>query len=69
MNPLTLIRSHQFCYYVQGTPVITDHEYDELCKKHGIDGSGGSDLAESYSLEERELAGELMAKRFSSIPT
>lgn len=65
---ITLIRAHQFCYYVRGTPVISDHEYDDLCRLHGIDGSGGSDLADSYSLEEQILASDLMGELFVPTP-
>ena len=34
-------------FYVLGRPVISDYEYDMLCKKHDIGGGGGSDMVES----------------------
>jgi hypothetical protein len=59
---LTLIRAHQYLYYVLVRPVITDYEYDMLCSAAGVEGGGGSDLASSYTLEEKELATQLLAR-------
>jgi NAD-dependent DNA ligase len=56
MSPETRIKAHQYLYYVLGRPIISDSEYDALCKKHGIDGSGGSDMESSYSKEEIDAA-------------
>jgi NAD-dependent DNA ligase len=62
MNAVTLIRAHQYLYYVNHMPVLTDSEYDDLCKKLGVDGKGGSDCEDHYTEEERRLASELRLK-------
>ena len=54
-----IIQAHQYLYYVLGQPVISDGEYDELCKKHGVSGTGGSDSANDYSNEAKTLANKL----------
>lgn len=59
-SPKTVIRAHQYLYYVLGRPVVTDYVYDMLCKQHGIEGGGGSDLASSYSEEEIRLAKKML---------
>lgn len=46
------MRAHQFLYYVRCRPVISDFAYDMFCKKHGLDGGGGSDRASDYTPEE-----------------
>lgn len=50
------VKAHQYLYYVVGRPVLSDYDYDMLCRKLGVEGGGGSDLASSYSKEEKELA-------------
>lgn len=59
-NTETLIKAHQYLYYVKGTPVITDREYDRLCSNNGVFGGGGSDLESSYTEEEKALASSLL---------
>jgi NAD-dependent DNA ligase len=64
MNTLpapTLIRAHQYLYYVLGTPVLSDYDYDRLCQSLGISGGGGSDLASSYTDKEKDAAKRLLA--------
>lgn len=59
ISPLTLVRAHQYLYYVLAQPVLSDWDYDALCRHHGIEGGGGSDMAESYTEEEKALARRL----------
>lgn len=63
MSKETEIRAHQYLYYVLGTPVITDREYDYMCRLCGIEGSGGSDLESSYSDEEKSAAISMLNRR------
>ena len=58
-SPENLIKAHQYLYYVKGETVISDFEYDQFCKKHNFFGGGGSDRAQDYSKEVRELAMEI----------
>ncbi len=58
--PPIIVRAHQYLYYVLGTPVITDYDYDMLCRRLGAEGGGGSDLASSYTVEEKDLAAQLL---------
>ena len=58
-SPENLIKAHQYLYYVKGDTVISDFEYDQLCKKHNFFGGGGSDRAQDYSKEIQELAMEI----------
>ncbi len=48
--------AHQYLYYVISKPILTDYEYDQFCKKFGLDGNGGSDRAVDYSPEVIALA-------------
>lgn len=50
--PFLTMRAHQFLYYVKCAPVLSDYEYDAFCKKHGLDGGGGSDRASDYTPAE-----------------
>lgn len=54
-DPKMVVKAHQFLYY-QGRAVWTDHGFDAYCRKHGINGSGGSDRASDYTLAEIALA-------------
>jgi NAD-dependent DNA ligase len=57
MIPLeTILKAHQYLYYVLGTPVLTDREYDMWCRDNNLDSKGGSDLESSYTEEEKEIA-------------
>lgn len=60
VNPILWLRANQYLYYVLGKPVYSDKEYDEVCRKLGVDGSGGSDLESSYTEQEKEYALELL---------
>ena len=51
-SPFLTMRAHQYLYYVMCRPVISDYEYDRFCKKHGLEGGGGSDRASDYSAHE-----------------
>jgi len=57
-----LIEAHQYLYYCKGTPVISDFEYDQLCKKWDIFGGGGSDLESSYGEDVKSIAATLLRK-------
>jgi hypothetical protein len=61
---LNAIKAHQYLYYVKGTPIISDYNYDHLCKKHNVFGGGGSDRAEDYPKEIQELAIEMYDERY-----
>lgn len=52
-----VVRAHQFLYY-QGRAVWSDYKYDQYCRSHNIDGSGGSDSPADYTAEEKELAAQ-----------
>lgn len=58
-TPEQIVRAHQYLYYVLCEPVISDYEYDMFCQKHGIEGGGGSDIADSYTDFEKDLADQL----------
>jgi NAD-dependent DNA ligase len=60
--PPLIVRAHQYLYYVRLTPVLTDYDYDMLCHRLGVEGGGGSDLASSYTVEEKRVADELLAQ-------
>lgn len=67
-----LMQAHQFLYYVQATPVWSDVAYDRFCKAHGLEGSGGSDMADSYPHKVRSLAAQIAYrpdKFYSFIPS
>ena len=59
-DPEMLMKAHQYLYYCMARPVISDHEYDQFCLEHKLDGKGGSDCEWHYSEEEKELAIELL---------
>ena len=59
-SPIALVRAHQYLYYVLAQPVLSDWDYDALCRHHGIEGGGGSDMEESYTEEEKVLARHLL---------
>ena len=56
LPPEQIVQAHQYLYYILAKPVLSDYEYDMLCKKHGIDGGGGSDMASSYPVAIRAIA-------------
>jgi len=56
MNANLVMRAHQYLYYVQCRPVLTDHQYDSFCKQHGLFGGGGSDRESDYTDEEKDMA-------------
>ena len=59
---LTLIRAHQYLYYVRSQPVLSDFAYDRMCEVFGIQGGGGSDCADHYTAEQKQLAEQLLQK-------
>lgn len=54
-----IMKAHQFLYYVESKSVWSDFEYDQFCKRHGLEGSGGSDLASDYAPVIVALAREI----------
>jgi hypothetical protein len=54
------MRAHQYLYYVECIPIISDYEYDKFCKDNGLHGGGGSDRASDYTDEERDYAKKLL---------
>jgi len=56
VTPQHVVKAHQYLYYVLGTAVWSDYDYDKYCRKYGIEGGGGSDCAEHYSEDEKKLA-------------
>ncbi len=56
MNSLSIIKAHQYLYYVKYAPIWSDFEYDTFCNKHEIFGGGGSDCEEDYAPEIKDLA-------------
>jgi SAM-dependent methyltransferase len=61
--PAMIMEAHQYLYYVRATPVLSDMEYDNFCKQHGLNGGGGSDMESSYSEGVRSYAQKLLANR------
>ena len=57
-----LIEAHQYLYYCKGLPVLSDFDYDQLCKSWNIFGGGGSDLESSYTEDVKSLAAVLTRK-------
>jgi hypothetical protein len=39
--------------------VLSDYEYDMLCKRFGVEGGGGSDRASDYPEEVKQIAAQL----------
>ena len=58
-TPEEIMQAHQYLYYVKSVPVLTDYDYDCFCKKHGLQGGGGSDLASDYAPRIIALAASL----------
>lgn len=58
-SPLLTMRAHQYLYYVECRPVISDYDYDLFCTAHGLHGGGGSDRASDYTEEEITHAARL----------
>lgn len=67
-TPADIVSAHQYLYYVRVAPIISDYEYDQYCRKHGIDGNGGSDRAGDYSGKIIGLA-DRMVSTGNPIPT
>lgn len=61
-SPEDIVQAHQYLYYVHARPIWTDFEYDRFCKKHGIEGGGGSDLENDYPLHVKILANRMRAE-------
>jgi hypothetical protein len=58
-TPQQTVRAHQYLYYVLTQPVLSDWDYDTLCRHHGIEGGGGSSFESDYTEEEKALARRL----------
>ncbi len=56
LSPQRIVAAHQYLYYVLSCPIWPDYTYDAYCKRHGIQGGGGSDLENSYPSEVITLA-------------
>lgn len=56
MTPEEQMKVHQYLYYVLARPIISDYEYDLFCKKHGLEGGGGSDNPLHYPRDIRLAA-------------
>lgn len=63
LPPAQIIKVHQYLYYVLNDPVLSDYEYDMLCKKHGINGAGGSDMASDYPPAIRAIALNMLREK------
>ena len=57
----TVMRAHQFLYYVRCCPVMGDYEYDKWCSKNGLFGGGGSDREQDYSYQEKLIAEKMLS--------
>lgn len=53
------MRAHQYLYYVECCPVLSDIQYDKFCRDNNLDGGGGSDRITDYTLTEINLAQDL----------
>ncbi len=62
INHQDIALAHQYLYYVSSSPIWSDHEYDQFCKRHGIDGSGGSDLEDQYPKHVKAIAQHMLSK-------
>ena len=60
-NPELEIKAHQYLYYVLSTHVWSDRDYDRWCDANDLQGGGGSDCADHYSTEVKELAEHILA--------
>lgn len=63
LPPEQIVQAHQYLYYVLAKPVLSDYDYDMFCKKHGIDGNGGSDLESSYPAAIKAIALNMLKKK------
>lgn len=57
-TPQQIMLAHQ-CLYYNGDAVWSDFEYDQFCKKHGMDGSGGGGNYSDYPSEIVAIAEQL----------
>jgi hypothetical protein len=69
INAKALMQAHQYLYYVTSRSVWTDCEYDRFCKRHGLDGNGGSDLASDYPQDVIDLANKIFQNPSQYPPT
>ena len=58
-EPASVMKAHQYLYYVKLAPVISDYEYDTYCREHNLFGGGGSDMECSYTDSDRALAASM----------
>jgi NAD-dependent DNA ligase len=64
----TYLRAHQYLYYILGTPVLTDHEFDMWGRDNDLDYKGGSDCADDYSQDEKDLASDILRNLCPRLP-
>lgn len=64
----TYLRAHQYLYYILGTPVLTDHEFDMWGRDNDLDYKGGSDCADDYTEEQKELAAKILKHTALHLP-
>ncbi len=62
MSMEQVVQAHQYLYYVLSRPVLSDFDYDMLCRQHEIDGGGGSDCESHYTPEVKALAEDFLRR-------
>ncbi len=66
---LKYIRAHQYLYYIEARPVITDHDYDMWGSKNcKADYKGGSDCEADYNDEIKQLARAIYDRKIPTFP-
>jgi hypothetical protein len=65
---LYYLRAHQYLYYVLGTPVLSDYDYDKFGRYSGEEYKGGSDRASDYTPEQIRLANNILARKEDPLP-
>jgi hypothetical protein len=56
MTKQDIVLANQYLYYVLGKTIWEDRDYDDYCRRHGIEHKGGSDCDSHYSEEIKKLA-------------
>ena len=57
--PTKYIQANQYLYHVLRQPLLTNKEYDRVCRVMNIDGTGGSSEPSDYSDSVIALAAKL----------
>ena len=68
LSNLDYIRAHQYLYYVECAPVLSDYSFDMFGRDSGEDYKGGSDRVEDYTLQQKSLVHEIRAHRIAPLP-